>query len=123
MTPADTERQIELLQRAKVLAQASELYAKAAAAVAANQPEEVRYSYVKSAKESIEEAFPEVFQVRYPAPKYVIKEERDYRVLKTIGIAALILGILFAFVKFGPTGDLSKTWSTDDVAKSTAYPR
>jgi hypothetical protein len=123
MTPADTERQIELLQRAKVLAQASELYAKAAAAVAANQPEEVRYRYVKSAKESIEEAFPEVFQVRHPAPKYVIKEERDYRVLKTIGIAALILGILFAFVKFGPTGDLSKTWSTDDVAKSTAYPR
>jgi hypothetical protein len=95
----------------------------AAAAVAANQPEEVRYRYVKSAKESIEEAFPEVFQVRHPAPKYVIKEERDYRVLKTIGIAALILGILFAFVKFGPTGDLSKTWSTDDVAKSTAYPR
>ena len=123
MTPADTERQIELLQRAKVLAQASELYAKAAAAVAANQPEEVRYRYIKSAKESIEEAFPEVFQVRQPAPKYVIKEERDYRVLKTIGIAALILGILFAFVKFGPTGDLSKTWSTDDVAKSTAYPR
>jgi hypothetical protein len=123
MTPADTERQIELLQRAKVLAQASELYAKAAAAVAANQPEEVRYRYIKSAKESIEEAFPEVFQVRNPAPKYVIKEERDYRVLKTIGIAALILGILFAFVKFGPTGDLSKTWSTDDVAKSTAYPR
>jgi hypothetical protein len=123
MTPADTERQIELLQRAKVLAQASELYAKAAAAVAANQPEEVRYRYIKSAKESIEEAFPEVFQVRHPAPKYVIKEERDYRVLKTIGIAALILGILFAFVKFGPTGDLSKTWSTDDVAKSTAYPR
>jgi hypothetical protein len=123
MTPADTERQIELLQRAKVLAQASELYAKAAAAAAANQPEEVRYRYIKSAKESIEEAFPEVFQVRNPAPKYVIKEERDYRVLKTIGIAALILGILFAFVKFGPTGDLSKTWSTDDVAKSTAYPR
>jgi hypothetical protein len=123
MTPADTERQIELLQRAKVLAQASELYVKAAAALAANQPEEVRYRYIKSAKESIEEAFPEVFQVRNPAPKYVIKEERDYRVLKTIGIAALILGILFAFVKFGPTGDLSKTWSTDDVAKSTAYPR
>jgi hypothetical protein len=123
MTPADTERQAELLQRAKILAHASELYTKAAAAVAANQPEEVRYRYIKSAKESIEEAFPEVFQVRHPAPKYVVKEEHDYRILKTIGIAALILGILFSFVKFGPTGDLSKTWTADDVAKSTAYPK
>jgi hypothetical protein len=123
MTPADTEKHTELLQRARVLAHASELFSKAAAAVAADQPEEVRYRYIKSAKESIEEAFPEVFQVRHPAPKYVVKEERDYKLLKTIGLAALIIGILFAFVKFGPTGDLSKTWTTDDVAKSTAYPK
>jgi len=123
MTPADTENHTELLQRARVLAHASELFSKAAAAVAADQPEEVRYRYIKSAKESIEEAFPEVFQVRHPAPKYVVKEERDYKLLKTIGLAALIIGILFAFVKFGPTGDLSKTWTTDDVAKSTAYPK
>lgn len=123
MTPADAERQAELLQRAKILAHASELYSKAAAAAAANQPEEVRYRYIKTAKESIEEAFPEVFQVRHPAPKYVVKEEHDHRVLKTIGLAAIILGILFAFVKFGPTGDLSKTWTADDVAKSTAYPK
>jgi hypothetical protein len=35
----------------------------------------------------------------------------------------LVLGICLALVIFGPTGDLSKTWTSDDVAKSTAYPK
>jgi hypothetical protein len=123
MTPHEQERHMECVQRSKILGSASELYFKAAQAIEAGASEEERYRYIKSAKELIEKSFPEVFEVRHPAPKYVIKEERDYKVLKIVGLAALILGICYALVIFGPTGDLSKTWTTDDVAKSTAYPK
>jgi len=123
MTPHEQERHIECVQRSKILGSASELYFKAAQAIEAGASEDERYRYIKSAKELIEKSFPEVFEVRHPAPKYVIKEERDYKVLKIVGLAALILGICYALVIFGPTGDLSKTWTTDDVAKSTAYPK
>ena len=123
MTPAEFERHAELIQRAKILSTASEQYFRAARAIETGESEEVRYRYIKSAKESIEEAFPEVFQARHPVPKYVIKEENDHRVVKTIGIVILILGVLYSFVKFGPTGDLSKTWTADDIPKATAYPK
>ncbi len=123
MTPHEQERHMECVQRSKILGSASELYFKAAQAIEAGASEDERYRYIKSAKELIEKSFPEVFEVRHPAPKYVIKEERDYKVLKIVGLAALILGICYALVIFGPTGDLSKTWTTDDVAKSTAYPK
>ena len=123
MTPHEQERHIECVQRSKILGSASELYFKAAQAIEAGASEDERYRYIKSAKEMIEEAFPEVFEVRHPAPKYVIKEERDYKALKIVALAAVILGICYAFVAFGPTGDLSKTWTADDVAKSTAYPK
>jgi hypothetical protein len=123
MTPHEQERHIECVQRSKILGSASELYFKAAQAIEAGASEDERYRYIKSAKEMIEEAFPEVFEVRHPAPKYVIKEERDYKGLKIAALAAVILGICYAFVAYGPTGDLSKTWTADDVAKSTAYPK
>lgn len=123
MTPSEQERQIEYVQRAKILNEASELYFKAAEAIESGAPEDERYRRIKSAKELIEEAFPEVFEAHRPSPRYKIKEERDYRVIKTIGLAAIILGICYSFVAFGPTGDLSKTWTADDVAKSTAYPK
>jgi len=123
MTPYEQERHIEYVQRSKILSSASEMYFKAAQAMEEGKSEDDRYRYIKSAKELIEEAFPEVFEAHHPAPKYVIKEERDYRVLKIVGLAAVILVICYAFVAFGPTGDLSKTWTADDVAKSTAYPK
>ena len=123
MTPIEKERYIECIQRAKILSNASELYLKAAQVIEAGASEDERYRHIKSAKDLIEDAFPEVFEVRHPAPKYVIKEERDYKVLKMLGLAALILGVYYSFVVFGPTGDLSKTWTADDVAKSTAYPK
>ncbi|MEY3418305.1 hypothetical protein [Polynucleobacter sp. AP-Ainpum-60-G11] len=123
MTPIEKERYIECIQRAKILSNASELYLKAAQVIEAGASEDERYRHIKSAKDLIEDAFPEVFEVRHPAPKYVIKEERDYKVLKMLGLAALILGVCYSFVVFGPTGDLSKTWTADDVAKSTAYPK
>ena len=123
MTPIEKEHYIECIQRAKILSNASELYLKAAQVIEAGASEDERYRHIKSAKDLIEDAFPEVFEVRHPAPKYVIKEERDYKVLKMLGLAALILGVCYSFVVFGPTGDLSKTWTADDVAKSTAYPK
>ncbi|QWD59697.1 hypothetical protein [Polynucleobacter sp. MWH-UH35A] len=123
MTPAELERHADLIRRAKILSAASEEYFKAAQAIEMGESEELRYRHIKSAKESIEDAFPEVFQVRQATPRYVIKEENDHRVIKTIGIVILILGTLYGFVKFGPTGDLSKTWTTDDIPKATAYPK
>ena len=123
MTPIEREKYLDCVHRAKTLSGASEFYLKAAQAIQAGASEDERYRHIKSAKELIENTFPEVFEVRHPAPKYVIKEERDYKILKILGLAALILGVCLALVIFGPTGDLSKTWTSDDVAKSTAYPR
>jgi hypothetical protein len=123
MTPEELERHSDLIRKAKILSAASEQYFKAARAIEIGESEEVRYRFIKSAKESIEDAFPEVFQVRQPAPKYVVKEEHDHKITKIIAIAALILGVLYSFVKFGPTGDLSKTWTADDIPKATAYPK
>jgi hypothetical protein len=123
MTPAELERHSDLIRRAKILSAASEQYFKAARAIEAGESEESRYRYIKSAKESIEDAFPEVFQIRQAAPKYAIKEEQDHRLIKTVGLVILILGVLYSLVKFGPTGDLSKTWTADDIPKATAYPK
>lgn len=123
MTPEELERHSDLIRKAKILSTASEQYFKAARAIEIGESEEVRYRFIKSAKESIEDAFPEVFQVRQPAAKYVVKEEHDHKITKTIAIVALILGVLYSFVKFGPTGDLSKTWTADDIPKATAYPK
>ncbi|QWD64679.1 hypothetical protein [Polynucleobacter sp. MWH-UH2A] len=123
MTPEELERHSDLIKKAKILSVASEQYFKAAHAIEVGGSEEERYRFIKSAKELIEDAFPEIFQVRHPTPKYVIKEENDHKVLKTIAIVVLILGVLYSFVKFGPTGDLSKTWTADDIPKATAYPK
>ena len=123
MTPEELERHSDLIRKAKILSAASEQYFKAARAIEIGESEEARYRFIKSAKESIEGAFPEVFQVRQPAAKYVVKEEHDHKITKTIAIVALILGVLYSFVKFGPTGDLSKTWTADDIPKATAYPK
>ena len=123
MTPEELERHSDLIRKAKILSTASEQYFKAARAIEIGESEEVRYRFIKSAKESIEDAFPEVFQVRQPAAKYVVKEEHEHKITKTIAIVALILGVLYSFVKFGPTGDLSKTWTADDIPKATAYPK
>lgn len=123
MTPLERERYLDCLHRAKILSSSSESYLKAAQAIESGASEDERYRHIKSAKELIEDAFPEVFEVQHPAPKYVIKEERDYKVLQILGVAALILATCLALVIYGPTGDLTKTWTSDDVAKSTAYPK
>ena len=123
MTPSQLERHKELILRSKNLGAASDLYLRAAQGLESNEPEDEGYHHIKSAKELIQNSFPELFQVHHSTPRYVIKEEKDYKVLKIGAIAAIVLGIIYAFVAFGPTGDLSKTWTTDDVAKSTAYPK
>ena len=123
MTPEELERHADLIKRAKILSVASEQYFKAARAIEIGESEDLLYRHIKSAKASIKDAFPEVFEVRTQAPKYLIKEDPGHRVIKIIAIAALILGVLYSFVKFGPTGDLSKTWTADDIPKATAYPK
>ena len=123
MTPEEFERHSEHIRRAKILGSASELYFKAAQAIELGETEEVQYRFIKSAKETIEEVFPEIFQARHLEPKYLIKEENDHKLAKMIAVVVVVLGILYSFVKFGPTGDLTKTWTAVDIPKATAYPR
>jgi hypothetical protein len=33
------------------------------------------------------------------------------------------VGILYTFVVYGPTGDLSKSWKTEDFQKNVTYPK
>ena len=123
LSPLEHERHSECMQRAKILSTASDFYVKAAEAIESGEAEDVRYLHIKSAKDLIEEAFPEVFEVKRPSQKYLIKEASEYKAIKLIALVVIVLGICYSFVVFGPTGDLSKTWTTDDVAKSTAYPK
>ena len=123
MTPIELERHADFLKRARILKEASEYYLQAAASVEAGEPEDMAYRYAKTAKESIEEAFIEVFQAHKPAPRLIIKEVQDHRAMKIIALAVVVLGVLYCFVAFGPTGNLSSTWVQDDFQKNIAYPK
>ncbi len=123
MTPTELERHADFLKRARILKEASEYYLQAAASVEAGESEDIAYRHAKTAKESIEEAFIEVFQVHKPAPRLIIKEEQDHRVMKIVALAIVVLGVLYCFVAFGPTGNLSTTWVQDDFQKNVAYPK
>ena len=120
VTPLD---KIKTRASAKILSTASDFYVKAAEAIEAGETEDTRYMHIKSAKDLIEDAFPEVFEVKRPSQKYLVKEANEYKAIKLITLIVVVLGICYSLVVFGPTGDLSKTWTTDDVAKSTAYPK
>jgi hypothetical protein len=124
MTPELTDRQKRYLHIAKSLDLASKEYESAALGLEQGSGEELIYRHVKKANASVESAFPELFAApkQNAAPK-PLPTVRDYTILKIVFIAALILGLLYAFVAFGPTGDLSKTWKTEDFQKNLAYPK
>jgi hypothetical protein len=121
MTPELTDRQKRYVHIAKSLESASKEYENAALGLAQARSEEEVYRHIKKANAAVESAFPELFAPSKPITPP--QAARDYTIIKIIVIAVLVLGLLYAFVVFGPTGDLSKTWITEDFQKNIAYPK
>jgi len=124
MTPELTDRQKRYVHIAKSLESASREYENAALELGQGISEEQVYKHIKKANAAVESAFPELFvPPKSMMPPKLLPTVRDYTIFKVIFAAALVLGLLYAFVAFGPTGDLSKTWRTEDFQKNIAYPK
>jgi len=124
MTPDTTNRQKNYAHIAKLLESASKSYENAALGLEQGDTEEHVYQHIKKARTTLETAFPEFFSPNKPPPtSKTVPEKRDYAILKIGLIAGLIVGILYIFVAYGPTGDLSKSWKTEDFQKNVAYPK
>jgi hypothetical protein len=125
MTTQDfRERQKRYLHIAKALESASREYESAALGLQQGISEENIYRHVKNANANVESAFPELFDPpKQSAPPKLAPTVRDYTNLKVLLIALLVLGLLYAFVALGPTGDLTKTWVLEDLNKNVAYPK
>jgi hypothetical protein len=124
MTPESTDRQKSYVHIAKLLGSASKSYEDAALGLEQGSSEEHIYMHIKNARATLETAFPELFT----APKHSqnnkpVPTKHDFSIIKIGLFAGLIIGILFIFVMYGPTGDLSKTWKTEDFQKNVAYPK
>lgn len=123
-TPEFNERQKRYMHIAKSLEFASREYESAALGLGQGISEEYIHRHVKNGNAALESAFPELFAPPKPsAPPKPAPTTRDYTNLKVLLIASLFLGLLYAFVAFGPTGDLSKTWMLQDFQKNVAYPK
>ena len=124
MTPDTTNRQKSYAHIAKLLESASKSYENAALGLEQGDSEEHVYQHIKKARTTLETAFPEFFAPPKPLPtSKIVPEKRDYAILKIGLIAGLIVGVLYIFVAYGPTGDLSKSWKTEDFQKNVAYPK
>jgi hypothetical protein len=124
MTPDTTNRQKSYAHIAKLLESASKSYENAALGLEQGDSEEHVYQHIKKARTTLETAFPEFFTPPKPLPtSKTVPEKRDYAILKIGLIAGLIVGVLYIFVAYGPTGDLSKSWKTEDFQKNVAYPK
>ena len=123
-TPEFNERQKRYMHIAKSLESASQEYESAALGLQQGMSEEHVHRHVKNANASVESAFPELFAPpkQTAAPK-LAPAPRDYSNLKVLLIALLVLGLLYAFVVYGPTGDLTKTWMLQDLQKNVTYPK
>jgi len=122
--PEFNERQKRYMHIAKSLESASQEYESAALGLQQGMSEEHIHRHVKNANASVESAFPELFAPpKQSAQPKLAPTARDYTNLKVLLIALLVLGLLYAFVAFGPTGDLTKTWMLQDLQKNVAYPK
>jgi hypothetical protein len=124
MTPDSINRQKNYAHIAKLLESASKSYENAALGLEQGGSEEHVYQHIKNARTILETAFPEFFTVNKPPPSIkTTPQKRDYSIVKIGLIAGLIVGILYTFVVYGPTGDLSKSWRTEDFQKNVTYPK
>jgi hypothetical protein len=123
-TPEFNERQKRYMHIAKSLESASKEYENAALGLQQGISEEHIHRHVKNGNAEVESAFPELFAPpKQSAPPKLAPTARDYTNLKVLLIALLVLGLLYSFVAFGPTGDLTKTWMLQDLQKNVAYPK
>lgn len=123
-TPEFNERQKRYAHIAKSLQSASKEYESAALGLGQGISEEHIHRHIKNANAIVESAFPELFAPpKHSTPPKLAPVTRDYTNLKVALIASLFLGLLYAFVAFGPTGDLSKTWMLQDFQKNVTYPK
>jgi hypothetical protein len=124
MTPDSINRQKNYTHIAKLLESASKSYENAALGLEQGGSEEDIYRHIKNARTTLEMAFPEFFTVYKPLTVIkTVPQKRDYSIVKIGLIAGLIVGILYTFVVYGPTGDLSKSWRTKDFQKNVTYPK
>jgi hypothetical protein len=124
MTPDTTNRQKSYAHIAKLLQSASQSYENAALGLEQGDSEEHVYQHIKKARTTLETAFPEFFTPHKPSSiSKIAPEKRDFTILKIGLIAGLIVGVLYTLVVYGPTGDLSKSWKTEDFQKNVAYPK
>jgi hypothetical protein len=124
MTPDTTNRQKSYAHIAKLLESASKSYENAALGLEQGGSEEQAYQHIKKARITLEAALPEFFTPHKPLPtNKIVPEKHDYSILKIGLIAGLIIGVLYTFVVYGPTGDLSKSWNTENFQKNVAYPK
>jgi hypothetical protein len=122
--PEFNERQKRYMHIAKSLELASKEYESAALGLQQGVSEEHIHRHVKNGNAAVESAFPELFAPPKPStPPKLATSARDYTNLKVLLIALLVLGLLYSFVAFGPTGDLTKTWMLQDLQKNVAYPK
>jgi hypothetical protein len=124
MTPDTTNRQKSYAHIAKLLESASKSYESAALGLEQGDSEEHVYQHIKKARVTLEAALPEFFiPHKLPSISKIVPEKRDYSILKIGLIAGLIVGFLYTIVVYGPTGDLSKSWKTEDFQKNVTYPK
>jgi hypothetical protein len=124
MTPDTTNRQKSYAHIAKLLESASKSYESAALGLEQGDSEEHVYQHIKKARVTLEAALPEFFiPHKPPSISKIVPEKRDYSILKIGLIAGLIVGFLYTIVVYGPTGDLSKSWKTEDFQKNVTYPK
>jgi hypothetical protein len=124
MTPDSIDRQKSYAHIAKLLESASKSYKDAALGLEQGGSEEHVYQHIKNARTSLETALPEFFTPHKASPSTKpAPQKRDYSVLKIGLVAGLIIVVLYTFVAYGPTGDLSKSWKLEDFQKNVAYPK
>ena len=103
---------------------ASSLYKKAADSLKAGDDDNQYYSFVKEANHLIDEVFPE--RVNPPKPTAIAQPKVGFDwkpFLKVLTPIVLVLIALLILVFTGTTGDMTKSWNSDEIQKNTAYPK
>ena len=121
--------QIARIQRyhdiARSLSLASALYQKAGDQLEADPSSQDYYHAIKEANHLIDSSFPEKFQVpKIITPAKDLKSGFDWsNFLKILIPVVIVLGALLFLVFSGTTGDMTKTWNSEEVIKNSQYPK
>jgi len=110
---------------AKSLKHSSDLYLKAIKSIESNPEDPSYYQWIREANLLIDAAFPEKFQA-HKVPQHPLKKSSafDWGVFLKILIPILVvLGVLLFTVFSGTTGDMTKSWNTDEITKNAQYPK